>query len=343
MPAFTIPRIDVSALFTGDRAMQRTVDAAVYDAATSVGFLVIEGLPASANLTIERREFLLGVFSLPDKEIRKLWLWNFDHGQKNIYRGWFPLQNGFPTYKEGIDIGPDIVHGNASIEADDPLLSATPLPAEIILPGGRAAARDYYVAMAKTSATLMRCIARGLAIDENSFAEAFEGGISTLCLIHYPVRPERSFTGAVGEDLWTEYHGERRYLTGRAYADSGFLTLLAQDAVSGLQARHHDGSWIDIPPTEGVLAVNFGKVLERWTGGKVRATVHRVLGAGREKFSIPFFYEPRPDAVIAALPLQDMQAFESFYYGDHLWETTTKYNIEFPGIGQLRKALGPPI
>ena len=148
MPAFTIPRIDVPALFTGDRAMQRTVDAAVYDAATSVGFLVIEGLPASANLTIERREFLLGVFSLPDKEIRKLWLWNFDHGQKNIYRGWFPLQNGFPTYKEGIDIGADIVHGNASVEADDPLLSATPLPAEIILPGWRAAARDYYVAMA---------------------------------------------------------------------------------------------------------------------------------------------------------------------------------------------------
>jgi isopenicillin N synthase-like dioxygenase len=227
MPAFTIPRLDVSALFTGDRTMQRTMDAAVYDAATSVGFLVIEGLAALANLTIERREFLLGVFALPEKEIRKLWLCNFDHSQKNSYRGRFPLQNGFPTHKEGIDIGPDIVHGNASVEADDPLLSATPLPAENVLPGWRAAARDYYVAMAKTSATLMRCIARGLAIDENGCAEAFEGGISTLRLIHYPVRPERSFAGAIGEHLWTEYHGERRYLTGRAHADSGFLTLLA--------------------------------------------------------------------------------------------------------------------
>jgi isopenicillin N synthase-like dioxygenase len=113
--------------------------------------------------------------------------------------------------------------------------------------------------------------------------------------------------------------------------------------VSGLQARHHDGSWIDIPPAEGMLAVNFDKVLERWAGGKVRATGHRVLATGRKRFSIPFFYEPRPDAVIAPLPLQDMQAFEPFYYGDHLWETITRYNVELPGIGQLRKALGRPI
>jgi isopenicillin N synthase-like dioxygenase len=304
---------------------------------------MITGLPDSATLTAERRKLLLRIFSLPEAEIRKLWLWNFDHGQKNVYRGWFPLQNGFPTYKEGIDIGPDIVGGNAKVEADDPLLSATPLPAEDVLPGWRSAARNYYMAMGKTSAMLMRSIARGLGLDENTFDEAFDGGISTLRLIHYPVRPEQSFEGAVGDGLWTEHNGERRYLTGRAHADTGFLTLLAQDAVSGLQARHHDGSWIDIPPEEGTLAVNFGKVLERWTGGQVRATIHRVLGSGTERFSIPFFYEPRPDAVIAPLPLQDVQEFEPFYYGDHLWETITKYNVEFRGIGHLREPLGNPL
>ena len=342
MSALNIPKIDVSALFAHDRAQQKIVDAAILDAATTAGFLTISGLPASASLTAERRKFLLRLFSLPEKEIRKLWLWNFDHGQKNVYRGWFPLQNGFPTYKEGIDIGPDIVDGKARVEADDPLLSATPLPGEDVLPGWHAAARDYYTAMTKTSATLMRSIARGLDLDEKTFDEAFEGGISTLRFIHYPVRPEQSFEGAVGEGLWTEHNGERRYLTGRAHADTGFLTLLAQDAVSGLQAKHHDGSWIDIPPVEGTLAVNFGKVLERWTGGRVRATIHRVLGSGQERFSIPFFYEPRPDAVIAPLPLPDIQAFEPFYYGDHLWETITKFNVEFRGIGHLRKALGTP-
>ena len=139
-----IPKIDVSALFANDRAKQEIVDAAVLDAATTAGFLTISGLPASAILTAERRKFLLRLFSLPEKEIRKLWLWNFDHDQKNVYRGWFPLQNGFPTYKEGIDMGPDIVDGNASVEADDPLLSATPLPAEEVLPGFRMTVRDVF-------------------------------------------------------------------------------------------------------------------------------------------------------------------------------------------------------
>ena len=131
----SIPKIDVSALFTNDRAQQKTVDAAILDAASTAGFLTINGLPAPASLTADRRKFLLRLFSLPEKEIRKLWLWNFDHGQKNVYRGWFPLQNGFPTYKEVIDIGPDIVDGNASVEADDPLLSAKPLPGDDVLPG----------------------------------------------------------------------------------------------------------------------------------------------------------------------------------------------------------------
>jgi isopenicillin N synthase-like dioxygenase len=84
--------------------------------------------------------------------------------------------------------------------------------------------------------------------------------------------------------------------------DSGFVTLLAQDGVAGLQARAADGSWLDVPPREGTLAVNFGKLLESWTGGRIRATEHRVLGSAQERRSIPFFYEPRADAVIAPCP-----------------------------------------
>ena len=75
--------------------------------------------------------------------------------------------------------------------------------------------------------------------------------------------------------------------------DFGFVTLLAQDGVAGLQAKNLAGEWIGVPPAEGTLVVNFGKLLERWTGGRVRATRHRVIAPGAERFSIPFFYEPR--------------------------------------------------
>lgn len=337
----SIAKIDVSPLFAGPSPAREACDAVIREASQSVGFMVLTGLPEDAQLPPERRKDLLRLFSLPEAEIRKLWLWNFDHGQKNVYRGWFPLQKGFPTYKEGIDMGADLVTG-AAPDSDDPLLSATPFPPEELLPGWRAAARDYYIAMARFSAAIMRSIARGLGLPETTFDEAFVGGLSTLRLIHYPVRPEESFGQAGTEDIWTEHRGERRYMTGRAHADTGFLTVLAQDGVSGLQARHHDGSWLDIPPEEGTVAINFGKVLERWTGGRVKATIHRVLGTGRERYSIPFFYEPRPDAVIAPLPLPGAEAFAPFTYGDHLWETITTFNIEFRGIRHLREPRGIP-
>lgn len=59
-----------------------------------------------------------------------------------------------------------------------------------------------------------------------------------------------------------------------------------------------------MPPTENTLVVNFGRLLERWTDGRIKATPHRVIGSGRERYSVPFFYEPRIDAVIAPLRLR---------------------------------------
>ena len=69
--------------------------------------------------------------------------------------------------------------------------------------------------------------------------------------------------------------------------------------------------------------------------------MHRVLGAGRERFSIPFFYEARVDAVIAPLPLPGATPFEPFYFGDHLWDATTKFP-EQRGIAHLRQPRGKP-
>jgi isopenicillin N synthase-like dioxygenase len=186
----------------------------------------------------------------------------------------------------------------------------------------------------------MRSIARSLHLAETTFDATFRGGISTLRLIHYPQRPDASFAGADPTKVWVEHQGQRRYTIAGAHIDSGFVTLLAQDGVEGLQARTADRSWVDVPPSEGTLAVNFGGLLERWTSHKIKATEHRVLGPGRERFSIPFFYEPRVDAVIAPLPMSGSE-FTPFRYGDHLWEASTKF-IEFKGLENARKPLHEP-
>jgi isopenicillin N synthase-like dioxygenase len=331
-----IPSIDVSALFNAGSVARAATDRAIMEASAHSGFMLIIGLPDDVPLGPVARTQLLRLFDLPREDIRPLWRQKFDPTHANVYRGWFPLQRGFATAKEGIDMGADVAHGTSVVDATDPLREATPLPTEEALPGWRAAIAAYYRGMEKVANALMRSIAGGLGVPEQYFDAYFERGLSTLRLIRYPVRDDLDAAAESDLNLWVTHAGERRYLTGKPHVDSGFLTLLAQDGVEGLQARHINGDWIDVPPQEGSLAVNFGKVLQQWCGGRIRATEHRVLGAGYERRSIPFFHEARADTEIAPLPLAGAALFEPFLYGDYLWATTTQF-VEFKGMEQLRR------
>lgn len=328
-----IPSIDIAALFRQPSAARDSVDAALAAAAAETGFMTVTGLPVRM-LAPETRKRLLAIFALPADKKRAMCRRSFVAENPNLYRGWFPLQDGYPTYKEGIDIGPDLVRALRH-DPGDPLTEPTPLPDQADLPEWREAAAEYYRAMEATGAALMQALARGLSLPETVFDAAFENGISTLRLIRYPVRRV--------DDLDPALRVGGGYMLGAPHADSGFVTLLAQDGVAGLEVEDREGSWIGVTPTEGTLVVNFGKLLERWTGGKVRATKHRVIGSGAERFSIPFFYEPAVDALIAPIGIAPLGLGESFApvaYGDHLWEATTKF-IEQRGIAHLRKPRGP--
>jgi isopenicillin N synthase-like dioxygenase len=316
-----IPVIDIAPLFAARGAKRDAADAAILAAAQDIGFMTVGNLPGAA-LSAATRKRLLALFSLSEPRKRALFRRSFAAENPNVYRGWFALQDGHPTHKEGIDIGPDLVRALHHDPAD-PLTEPTPLPD---LPDWRAAAAEYYRAMEATGAKLMQALARGLGLDETAFDAAFRNGISTLRLIRYPVRDVAALDPA--------HRIDGGYMLGAPHVDSGFVTLLAQDGVAGLEVEDRAGNWIGVTPTEGTLVVNFGKLLERWTGGKVRATRHRVVGSGAERFSIPFFYEPAVDAVIGPLGLGE--SFEPVAYGDHLWEATTKF-IEQRGIAHLRK------
>jgi isopenicillin N synthase-like dioxygenase len=313
-----IPCVDVGSLFGDDGFERRAADHAIQQAAAEIGFIQIQGLPDFVPLSRAQLKPLKQIFSLAPADLRQLWRQKFAPEHGNVYRGWFPLQQGHATYKEGIDIGPDVAAGGQRAVGDDPLHEPTPLPDEALLPGWRAAAAAYYRSLEYTGRVLMRSIARGLSLSERTFDAYFENGVSTLRLIRYPARE-------VTEPL-----------SGVAHVDSGILTLLAQDGVGGLQAKNRTGSWIDIPAADDALVVNFGRLLELWTGGDIRATEHRVLSTGRERYSIPFFYEPGVDALIA--PLKGA-AFSPFLYGDFVWASATQF-VEFSGLQHLRPARG---
>jgi isopenicillin N synthase-like dioxygenase len=89
------------------------------------------------------------------------------------------------------------------------------------------------------------------------------------------------------------------------HRDSGFITLISQDAIGGLQVQLFDGTWADVPPKDGTLVVNLGEMSSALTGCLFVATTHRVLNntTGRTRYSIPFFLAPHLDAELLPIPL----------------------------------------
>ncbi|MEX0312081.1 MAG: 2OG-Fe(II) oxygenase family protein, partial [Tateyamaria sp.] len=90
-------------------------------------------------------------------------------------------------------------------------------------------------------------------------------------------------------------------------------TLLATDGSPGLEVRKRGGGWIPVSAPPGEFIINFGEMLEFWTGGTVKATPHRVVGGTAERISIPLFFNPTYDTNVA--PAGSGQVMLA---GDHL-------------------------
>ena len=311
-----ISEIDISPLFSGPSRQRDAADGQIFLAATEIGFMAIHGLPDLSSIDRHAKEALIRLFSLPAIKQRALWKQNFEPTNPHLYRGWFPLHSGATLSREGFEMGPDIVREIPDC-ADDLLYQKSVLPDESDIPGFRATAGKYYLAMENIGQALLDSISRSLGIDESTFRDAFRDGISTLRLLRYIPR----------ENLPISDHLKQ---TRGAHTDSGLLTVLATcRGVSGLQAKDSHGHWHDVPAKDDTLIINFGGLMARWTGGKVKATEHGVYPINQERFSIPLFFEPRPDTKIEPLPIPGIPAFKPFLFGDHLWATTTKFPENF--------------
>ncbi|MAD53590.1 isopenicillin N synthase family oxygenase [Idiomarina sp. UBA3162] len=91
-----------------------------------------------------------------------------------------------------------------------------------------------------------------------------------------------------------------------AHKDPGYLTLVMQDAQSGLKVEH-DAQWVDVAPIPGAFVVNIGELLELASNGFLKATNHKVESPkqGVERYSIAFFMAAQLSATVPVLSLPD--------------------------------------
>ena len=148
---------------------------------------------------------------------------------------------------------------------------------------------QYDAAIRALGHRMLRIFADAVGEDPMFFDRFFAPASTALRLIHYRPAP-----AVRPEDLFGIH----------PHTDYGFLTLLAQDDVGGLEVRRPDGTWIQVKPIPGTFILNVGDVLARWTNDRFNSTPHRVVNASadRDRYSIAMFFDPHIDAQIEALP-----------------------------------------
>ena len=113
------------------------------------------------------------------------------------------------------------------------------------------------------------------------------------------------------------------------HADDSAVTVLAQQGdYEGLQIQAADGEWIPVPIIPGALQVFSGKLLTRWTGGRLRPGRHRVVAGGTvTRRSTAVFVYPSLDTVIR--PVTGVSGGEPVLVWDHVKDRVAEYLAEF--------------
>ncbi|KAI8917929.1 hypothetical protein BC831DRAFT_484433 [Entophlyctis helioformis] len=165
-----------------------------------------------------------------------------------------------------------------------------------------------------------------------AFAAFDEPSGDTLRLLDYPPLPP-------GADIndWTRAGG---------HSDFGSLTLLfTQPGDQGgleLLMRGRDGQeeFVQVPTIPGHVIVNTGDVMEFWTAGLFRSTVHRVTIPSKEaaeshRYSIAYFCHPEDSARLDPIPSLFVSDSSSDSYGSSSPSRTASALFEDAAIAKV--------
>jgi isopenicillin N synthase-like dioxygenase len=281
----TLPIIDLGSSGEGDGASLTRIAAEVGAACRDVGFFYVVNHDVDKELIAKAFAQSRNFFALPVADKRKLAIETVggNRGYSGLLHEALDPGRG-ADMKEAFNVGLELAADDPELLAGKPFRSLNAWPG---VQGFRETLLAYYDACASLGARLHRAFARDLGLRPDFFDDKFDRPMATLRLLHYPAPP----------------HGSDLRIGAGAHTDYGNLTLLATDDVGGLEVRTRAGQWIEAPVVPGAFIVNIGDCLMRWTNDVYVSTPHRVINRSvRERYSIAFFFDPNPDAMVEAIP-----------------------------------------
>jgi isopenicillin N synthase-like dioxygenase len=192
-----------------------------------------------------------------------------------------------PDLKEGFFYGMELADDHPWAQKKIRGFGHNQWPAEP--PGFRDQMLAYQTALRELGNRVLAMLALSLELPADFFAQFYDMPNTTLGLLRYAPHPASASANQLGAG---------------AHTDWGAITLLVQDDLGGLEVRNAEGDWIRAAPLPGTFVVNLGDLMQRWTNGLYHSNMHRVRNnsATRDRYSMPFFYGPRPDSRIECLP-----------------------------------------
>jgi isopenicillin N synthase-like dioxygenase len=299
-----VPVIDVDPLLHGGAADREKVAEQIGAAARSVGFFYVANHGVDGDLIRRAYDQAATFFSLPLEKKLKSYI-----AESRNHRGYVPVtERG--TY---VDEGSERLYEAFDSGLDLPLHEVPAVGSCLMGPnvwpgvaGFRESATEYFRAASQFGQRLLGAFEMHLELPSGYFGEFMTRPTSQLRFLHY---------------LENEPPVEDNDMNMGAHTDYECFTVLHQTS-PGLQVLAQDGQWIDAPPIADTFIINIGDMLEVWTNGAFRSTMHRVVNNGRERFSMPLFMAANYDAVIR--PVSTMvsktnpRRYSSLVAGHHL-------------------------
>jgi isopenicillin N synthase-like dioxygenase len=272
-----VPVIDLTGSFCDNQTKRSAVALAVREVARDIGFFYIKGHRVPDALMHDQLEWARRFFSLPTEAKMAI-----DIRKSTIMRGYEPMalqtldQGSPPDLKESLQLGRHLAPEHPVVRRLTPFEGPNQWPRD--LPGFPEQMTRYMDAMIALGRHLATCIALSLDLREDYFAPGLEEPGRNIRLLRYP--PQTAI--------------RNNQLGCGAHTDWGFITILLQSGVGGLEVCNTSGEWIIAPPLPGCFVVNLGDLIPRLTNGLYRSTPHRVLNnvSGRDRYSVPTFFNP---------------------------------------------------